>query len=541
MVNDVTGSKPPALPVDRNGRSLAGLCLPIVDGTGQIIGWAPIASTDQGDGTLALKVDTELVVEDAVINVSPDVNVEKWGGTAQTGADLTPLFQHLDTDLSVLATEATLSSLEGKDFATETTLGTLLTEATFTAEDFATEATLLDVKADLDSALLKLDDIVTNTAEIRLDADTINMNADSINLNVDEVEAKLDTLIAKDYSTETTLAAIKADFEAEDFATETTLALIKDELDTVEAKLQSIIDNTDSLEVNTDDLEAKVQSVRDQLDVLLSTRASEATLAALEAKDFATETTLALIKTDVDKIPADPAREGGNLATLAGKDFATQTTLAVLAGKDFATQATLAQIKTQLTTQVRGLFDSAGNAITSSLVSTKQALDVNVVSSQSSTATAVDLGQSFGLAFDFSLPTAGTFNPVLLLKNPIGSGKRIRITRLNVGLTIANVSGIWRVFANPTVSANGTAISPVNLNVGGASNPATISQTFTTPTITANGASLFRYESGQNMNSTEVIGDALFVINPGNVMLLTGDPLSNNRNTVITVYWTEVV
>lgn len=30
-----------------------------------------------------------------------------------------------------------------------------------------------------------------------------------------------------------------------------------------------------------------------------------------------TEATLALIKTDVDKLPADPAREGGNLATVA--------------------------------------------------------------------------------------------------------------------------------------------------------------------------------------------------------------------------------
>jgi hypothetical protein len=42
---------------------------------------------------------------------------------------------------------------------------------------------------------------------------------------------------------------------------------------------------------------------------------------------------LAAIKTDVDKLPADPAREGGNLATIAGKDFATQTTLALIKAK----------------------------------------------------------------------------------------------------------------------------------------------------------------------------------------------------------------
>lgn len=44
----------------------------------------------------------------------------------------------------------------------------------------------------------------------------------------------------------------------------------------------------------------------------------------------ATETTLSGIKTGTDKLPSDPAREGGNLATLAGKDFATQTTLALV-------------------------------------------------------------------------------------------------------------------------------------------------------------------------------------------------------------------
>lgn len=48
------------------------------------------------------------------------------------------------------------------------------------------------------------------------------------------------------------------------------------------------------------------------------------------------------------KIPADPAREGGNLATLAGIDFSTETTLAALLAdfglEDFATQTTLGTI-----------------------------------------------------------------------------------------------------------------------------------------------------------------------------------------------------
>jgi hypothetical protein len=239
-------------------------------------------------------------------------------------------------------------------------------------------------------------------------------------------------------------------------------------------------------------------------------------------------------------LPTGAATESTSATRLANATFTSYIGEVQSSPTSNTVLGRLKDIVSQLTTQVRGLFDSVGNAITSTLVGSKQAMDVNVVSSQSSTATAVDLGQSFGLAFDFSLPSAGTFNPVLLLKNPVESGKRIRVTRINVGLTVANVSGIWRVFVNPTTTANGTAITPANLNVGNVSNPATIAQTFTTPTVTANGTSLFRYESGQNMNSTEIIGDALFVLNPGNTMLLTGDPLSNNRNTVITIYWTEI-
>jgi hypothetical protein len=54
----------------------------------------------------------------------------------------------------------------------------------------------------------------------------------------------------------------------------------------------------------------------------------------------ASESTLSSIKDKTDNIPADPAREGGNLLTLASKDFSTETTLLTR-----ATEATLASIK----------------------------------------------------------------------------------------------------------------------------------------------------------------------------------------------------
>ena len=45
------------------------------------------------------------------------------------------------------------------------------------------------------------------------------------------------------------------------------------------------------------------------------------------------DTPLSGIKSGTDKIPSDPARENGNLATLTCKDFATETTLEIVKTK----------------------------------------------------------------------------------------------------------------------------------------------------------------------------------------------------------------
>lgn len=135
------GRKLPAFPIDLDRDKASVLVLPIVVGT-DVIGYLPAAATDNGDGTALLKVDTELVLNGNVIvsnikvgsvdqtdttlkylktlsdgtlvvsipggAVAANFNVEKWGGTAQTGANLTPLFQNLDVALSTKAKEATL-------------------------------------------------------------------------------------------------------------------------------------------------------------------------------------------------------------------------------------------------------------------------------------------------------------------------------------------------------------------------------------------------------------------------------------------------
>lgn len=161
---------------------------------------------------------------------------------------------------------------------------------------------------------------------------------------------------------------------AEDFATQATLALIKAKTDNIDVALST---RTKPADIQKVDGSAVIQPVSAATLPLPTGAAQESggNLAALVAKDFATQTTLAAVLAKILAAPATEAKQDtGNtsLATIAAKDFATQTTLAAIlskilaapateakqdtgntslatiAGKDFATQATLAAILAEL-------------------------------------------------------------------------------------------------------------------------------------------------------------------------------------------------
>lgn len=111
-----------------------------------------------------------------------------------------------------------LTSIDGKDFSTETTLSALL--AAFTAEDFATEVTLDAIKSTTDQLTFN----VTSDLLVSLDGETVAISAVSLPLPTGAAtEAKQDSQITlltsldgKDFATETTLLTrlSKSDFEA---------------------------------------------------------------------------------------------------------------------------------------------------------------------------------------------------------------------------------------------------------------------------------------------------------------------------------------
>ena len=170
-----------------------------------------------------------------------------------------------------------------------------------------------------------------------------------------------------------------------------------EKLDELKTLLQQIEDNTDGLELkadtinlNTDELETKVQSVRNQLDVLLSTRASELTLSSvktvldniktafdsLNSEDFATETTLSSIKTLITSIESNIDT---TLSSIASEDTLSDVKTNL---DDVKTKLDSLEliISTESTSQaiLNALGEESGNNILSELKQIQNKLDVDL-------------------------------------------------------------------------------------------------------------------------------------------------------------------
>lgn len=134
-----------------------------------------------------------------------------------------------------------------------------------------------------------------------------------------------------------------------------------------------------------------------------------------------------------------------------------------------------------------------------------------------------------------------TENRIILFRNPSGSGKVIYLQRLQVLLTNTNnSSGVIRGYVAPTVTTNGTPLTPVNTNVGGGG-ASSIADVFSTPVVSAVGTLAFatRVQGGDGAQPTDFDFDGSTAINPGVDVLITGTPDGNNRELIITIMWLE--
>jgi len=259
-------------------------------------------------------------------------------------------------------------------------------------------------------------------------------------------------------------------------------------LDELKAILQQIEDNTDGLEItadsinlNTDTLEAKVQSVRDQLNVLLSTRASEATL--IQVRDY-----LDTVETKLQSVIDNTDGVEGLLTSI--RDYVDTL-----------------EIKLQTLIDERGKDNEQ--------IETRD-------------------GKAFSAATNLVAIVGTGETDFYLLKNPTGSGKKLRLLLFTGNIEGGGVGQVsnFRIYKNPTITTNGTALTIVNKDF--TSSTATVMQAFSAPTISARGTLL---DVRTAASPTDFSFD--LILGEGHSVLVSVDATLNNTLHSATAVWVE--
>lgn len=221
-----------------------------------------------------------------------------------SGTSLLNELQNLTIDTSGLATEATLIQVRDYLDTVETKLQLILDQLDVKLSTRSSEATLSLVKTALDAINLDIDVALSTRASeatlalIKIAIDNINTNID-VNLSTRSSEATSQSILDAlgEGSGTTILNELQnLTINTSGLATEATLTLIKTAIDAI---------NTDfDVALSTRSSEATSQAILDTLGEASGTTLLNE-LQSLDAKDFATEATLALMKTAIDAINTD--------------------------------------------------------------------------------------------------------------------------------------------------------------------------------------------------------------------------------------------
>ena len=224
----------------------------------------------------------------------------------------------IDVALSTRASESTLLLVK----TTIDNINSNIDVALSTRSSESTSQSILSALGEQSGTdiLTALQNLLTNTTGLATEA-TLAL----IKTAIESIDSDFDVALSTRAS-ESTLASVLTELESidsKDFATETTLALMKTAIDAINADIDVAL-STRASEVTLALVKTALDTLNASIDVNLSTRASENTvqaildtlgttsgitllseLVSLANKDFATETTLALMKIAIDAINAD--------------------------------------------------------------------------------------------------------------------------------------------------------------------------------------------------------------------------------------------
>lgn len=136
---------------------------------------------------------------------------------------------------------------------------------------------------------------------------------------------------------------------------------------------------------------------------------------------------------------------------------------------------------------------------------------------------------------NITMGTAET--PFYYFYNPAGSGKNIRIYNISLAAYGANAASTFRLYKSPTITANGTALTVTNNNIGSAiSNVATA---FSQPSASSNGTLIRVYSIAAAVSTQNFNIPGYIILQPNQALLMTSNSGTNNANTVCRFDWTE--
>lgn len=162
----------------------------------------------------------------------------------------------------------------------------------------------------------------------------------------------------------------------------------------------------------------------------------------------------------------------------------------------------------------------------------KERLDVNVQEPLEVNAqVTVDLDLSLTNGTLFSVTTdEQTYNitgaySLFMIKNPVGSGKEVRIVEVIISSRGA-ANNTFRYFKNATVSANGTALTPINMNFTSATTA--VATPFRNPT-TSGGTLIYGTTSTDDKHtvSRSFFDDTSMILGEGDIFSIRTSNLKN--------------
>lgn len=125
-----------------------------------------------------------------------------------------------------------------------------------------------------------------------------------------------------------------------------------------------------------------------------------------------------------------------------------------------------------------------------------------------------------------------------LLRNPGASGKIVRISKILLNADPAKSGVLFRMYFQPTITANGAALAEVNLRNMTSPNTA-VATAFSIPTISSNGTFLYEIWLSASNSGYDLPMEILNILDQGFDFLITTAAGANNTLTSVSVFWSE--